>query len=211
MNYRIILHVIILVCICIQSQAQINALTETGDKVHLFNDGTWKYVTEPETVSEEIKMNTQKFERNSKSDFLVKSTKFNVGVWINPKTWSFEKEKPEESAEFSFRKKNGDLYGMMICEKIPIPLESLKEIALSNARDAAPDIKLVKQEYRMVNGKKILMLQMKGTIQGLKFIYYGYYYSNENGTVQLLTYTGEKLMNEYIADAESLLNGLVEL
>lgn len=193
------------------SNAQINALTETGEKVSLFPDGTWKYTQGKEDVISEIKMNGQKFDRNPKSDFLIKSSKFNIGVWINPKQWTFEKEKPEESAEYTFRKKGGDLYAMLIAEKVQIPLESLKDIALENAKDAAPDIKLIKEEYRMVNGKKMLMLEMAGTIQGMRFMYHGYYYSNENGTVQFIAYTGEKLMKENLTEIEMLLNGLVEL
>ena len=195
----------------LNSQAQINALTETGQKVKLFADGTWKYDEPQEATQSEIKMNDQKFDRNPKSDFLVKSSKFNIGVWINAKQWTFEKEKPEESAEYTFRKKGGDLYAMLIAEKVQIPLETLKEIALENARDAAPDIKVTKEEYRMVNGKKMLLLQMAGTIQGMRFMYHGYYYSNENGTVQFIAYTGDKLLKENLNDIEMLLNGLVEL
>jgi len=50
---------------------------------------------------------------------------------------------------------------MMIAEKMEIPLESLKEIVLDNAKEAAPDIKIVKEEYRTVNGIRVLMMQMK--------------------------------------------------
>ena len=39
---------------------------------------------------------------------------------------------------------------------------------------------------------------------------YGYYYSNENGTIQILTYTGEKLFDKYKEDIELFLNGFVE-
>jgi hypothetical protein len=100
---------------------------------------------------------------------------------------------------------------MFITEKIEIPLTELKNIALGNAKAAAPDIKLIKEEYRMVNGIKMLHLQMDGTIQGIKFTYLGYYYSNESGTVQLLTYSSQKLMKENSGLCEELLNGLVEV
>ena len=54
-------------------------------------------------------------------------------------------------------------------------------------------LRLSKSRYRIVNGIEVLMMQMSGTIQGMRFTYYGYYYSNSNGTIQLLTYTGENL------------------
>jgi hypothetical protein len=55
------------------------------------------------------------------------------------------------------------------------------------------------------------MLQMTGTIQGIKFTYFGYYYSNANGTIQFLTYTSDNLFSSYQKDIEEFLNGLVEI
>ena len=100
---------------------------------------------------------------------------------------------------------------MLISEKLEIPLETMKVIALENGQEVAPDLKIVKQEYRNVNGIKVLLLQMDGTMQGIKFSYYGYYYSNETGTVQLITYTAQNLMASYRPFSETLLNGLVKL
>ncbi len=102
------------------------------------------------------------------------------------------------------------LYAMLISEKLTIPIESLKNIVLENAREATPDIKIVHQEYRNVNGIQVLMLQMQGTIQGIQFTYFGYYYSNEQGTIQLLTYTGANMFQEYKNEIEKFLNGLVQ-
>jgi hypothetical protein len=59
-----------------------------------------------------------------------------------------------------------------------------------------------------VNGKKMLMLQLNGSSQGIKFSYCGYYYSNEKGTVQLVVYTAQNLLKEYEGDVEEFLNGL---
>jgi len=90
-------------------------------------------------------------------------------------------------------------------------MESLKEIALENARGVASEVNVIKEEYRNINGIKVIMMKMAATVQGIKFIYEGYYYSNSNGTVQLLTFTSEKLFNQNADNIESLLNGLVEL
>jgi hypothetical protein len=193
------------------SFSQIRGITETGDEVLLFQDGTWTYVNDSSATIEEIKLNETIFEKSSSLTFLVKSTKLNIGIWIDPKVWGFSKNSDVEAAEFQFQKKGEDLYGMLISEKIQIEIESLKEIALINARSAAPDVKVIHEEYRMVNGTKVLMMQMAGTIQGIKFIYYGYYYSNANGTIQFLTYTSNDLLPAYLSDIELFLNGLVEL
>lgn len=195
----------------IYSQAQISGLTESGDEIILYDDGTWTYANDSLLDSKEILLNDKEFIKDKNSSFLIKSSVLNIGIWINPKKWSFTKAKDNEDAEFEFNQKGEDLYGMLISEKIEIPLLSLKGIAFENARSVSPDIKIVREEYRMVNGIKVLLLQMSGSIQGMKITYYGYYYSNANGTIQFLTYTAQNLLSNYMNDIEELLNGFVEL
>jgi len=100
---------------------------------------------------------------------------------------------------------------MLIAEKLEIPIESLRNIALQNAKNAAPDMRIIREEYRNVNGNNVLMMQMQGTVQGIKFTYYGYYYSSANGSVQFLTYTSQNLFEGYEGDMQELLNGFAEL
>ena len=192
-------------------KAQINAVTESGEEVFLYDNGTWKYANEKDDAEAEIKLNDKPFTKDKNSTFVVKSKKANIGIWINPKDWSFTKSASNEDAEFQFQKKGEDLYGMLIAEKLEIPIEALKNIAIQNAKSVATDIKVVSEEYRNVNGIKVLMMQMAGTIQGMKIVYCGYYYSNDTGTIQLLTYTGESLLKNYHNDIETFLNGLVKL
>ena len=193
------------------SVAQINAITSTGEEVVLYDDGTWKYLNDSLDKIEEIPVNSALFLKSEEATFLVRSKRTNVGIWINPKHWSFKKGEEGEPAEFQFQRKGDDLYGMLIAEKISIPIESLKGIAINNARSVAPDIRVIREEYRTVNGLELLMMQMAGTIQGTKFIYHGYYYFSPSGTVQLLTYTGENLFQQYEERIEDFLNGFVEV
>ncbi len=203
---------IALVClltVAVLGQAQISALTESGDKVILYDDGTWEYADQRNEELKEITENPAKFTKGKNSGFLVKSKKMKVGVWLDSKKWRFEKAESTEPAEFQFNLKNEDLYGMLITEKIEIPLERLQSIAIQNAREAASDIKVLNEEYRTVNGTKVLMMQMSGTIQGIQFTYYGYYYSNKEGSVQFITYTSKSLFEDYKNEIEELLNGFV--
>lgn len=191
--------------------AQIKAVTETGDEVILHEDGTWKYINDSIIENSVIPVNDKEFLKGKKSTFLVKSKKLNVGIWINPQSWNFTKGTDKDAFEFQFQKKGDDLYAILVSEKMQIPIETLKGIAIENAKRAAPDIKVIKEEYRKVNGIQVLMMQMSGTMHGMRFTYYGYYYSNSNGTIQLLTYTGENLFNNYLNDIEEFLNGFVEI
>ena len=86
-------------------------------------------------------------------------------------------------------------------------LEALRTIALDNGKEAAPDIKVVKEDRRVVNGKEILFMQLEGTITGIPFTYLGYYYAGPAGTIQTLTMTGQNLLDEYRGDMMEFLNG----
>jgi len=191
--------------------SQINGVTEFGDQVVLYDDGTWVYINQDITLDEEIKTNPNEFTKSDAAKFLLKSNIVNIGVWLNAKEWKFSKAINNEDGEYELVLKNEDLYGTIITEKIEIPLKSLREIALSNARDVAPDTNIENQEYRKVNGIEVLMLEMSGTLSGINFGYKGYYYSNESGTVQMILYSAKNLMKSYDAKIETLLNGLVEV
>jgi hypothetical protein len=195
----------------LNAEAQKKAVTDNGDEVVLYDDGTWKSVNADSSSQQNIPVNLASFTKSKNTAFLLKSTKCNIGVWVDAKKWQFKKGIRNEDAEFEFASKGNDLYGMMISEKIEIPIESLKEIALENAKKVASDVYIVKQEYRTVNGKKMLLMQMNGTLRGVKFAYYGYYYSNPGGTVQLVSYTSQNLLKDRLADAEEFLNGIVTL
>lgn len=129
-------------------------------------------------------------------------------AWLSfdPKKW--KETKSEETGKRGFQHLNGDGYAMVIIERIQIPTDQLREIALSNMREAASDVKVVEEQRRRVNGTDLLLLRMEVHIKGIPFTYLGYYYGGLEGTIQVITYTGQNLFDEYRKDFESFLNGL---
>lgn len=191
------------------SFAQIKAVTSDGNEVVLNADGTWKYLDTKVQNENSIDTNKLVFTKSASSSFVVKSTKLNCGIYIDPKKWIFKKSTSNEDAEFEFALKGKDAFGMLITEKTEIPLESFAEIALENAKSVAPDTKIVKQEYRKVNNQMVLLVQMNGSTKGIKFTYYGYYFSSPAGSVQLIAYTATNLFNANKNEIEQFLNGFV--
>ncbi len=207
MQKLIFISALLLTRIC---TAQISAVTSKGEEVVLYDNGTWKYVASYDSTTREIETNNTKYTKGASATFEVKSTVLpNLSVFINPKVWGFEKSTDGHAREYTFQLKTNDAYGMLLTERIGIPLESLKNLALKNAKKEAPDIKLIREEYRFVNGVKVLFMQLNGTIQGIKFSYYGYYYSSRTSSVQFLTYTAQNLLKEYQPYFDELLSGLV--
>jgi len=188
---------------------QTKAVTDKGEEVILYDNGTWKSLEKK--TGWETRLDTLKFTKPASSKFLVKSSVVDNGIWLDPKVWQFKKGKEGDAMEYKFTLTGQDAYAMFISERTQIPLNTLEEVALKNAVDAAPDAKLIKQEVRNINGLTVYLLQMEGTISGINFVYYGYYYSDENGTVQFVTYTAKNLLKKYLPEMESLLNGFVKL
>ncbi len=191
------------------SYAQTKAVTENGDEVILYDNKTWDYSDKNTKQEKEIKTNNETFNKSKDATFYLKSKNLpEVGIHLNTKKWKFEKSKSEEASEYEFELKDKDAYAMIITERIEVPLETLKGIALDNARAIAPDMKIIFQEYRIVNDKKVFCMQMNGTVKGIKVAYLGYYYSYENGSLQFLSYTSQSLYKEFKDELETLLNGL---
>jgi hypothetical protein len=187
-------------------QAQRYATTDEGLRVQLNDDGTW--VLLEKDTSTAITVNPKAFTKPSTAIAVKKSVENNTSLNYNPVKWKSSKDKNNEDAEFEFDHVKGNAYAMMITEKIEIPLESLKNIFFENLLENAPDAKINNAEYRTVNGLKLLHMEVSGTMQGIKFVYFGYFFSNEKGTTQLVCYTAKSLLNEYKTDFEDILNGL---
>ena len=197
---------LLLLSFCFSLQAQIYGTTDDGLRVQLNENGTWKYLERDTSAA--IAVNPKAFLKPTNAIAVKKSTQNSMSINYNPVKWKVLKNKNNEDAEFEFEHVKGNSYAMVINEKIEIPLENLKKISYDNVIENAPDSKIDKAEYRTVNGLKVLHLEMSGTMEGIKFVYYGYYFSNEKGTTQMVCYTAKSLLKEYQVDFEDFLNGL---
>lgn len=187
--------------------AKTKAITDKGEEVILYDNGTWKSTEIKQGY--DTRLDTLVVNRKSSAGFLVKSTRNTSGVFIDPKQWSLMKKAPDASSqqEYSFNLKEGDAYAMMITEQIEMPLNSLAEIALENMKEVAPDGRISRDEIRKVNGAIVKCLQMEGSVKGIEFIFLGYYFTAENCTTQLVSYTSKSLFPKYKKDMEDLING----
>ena len=192
----------------IKSYSQTKAITEFGDNVILFDNGAWEYKNEGLKSTAVTKTNPKSFYKSYSSSFLLKSKITNIGIWLNNQDWEFKQATVNTDAEYEFEFKHGDLYAMAIVEEVEIPLESLSKIAFESLLEAAPNAEIISKEYRNVNGLEVLFMRMNGTMEGINFSYFGYYYSNKSGTIQLITYSSINLVDKYKNQCEKFLNGI---
>jgi hypothetical protein len=182
----------------------IRATTDDGRKVLLKEDGSWKFHDASKLSRSKTSALYQKPEEST-ALFKAKGDKFML--WFDPVKW--HQKKRADTDKTTFVHKDGDVYAMVLAERFGMTLEALKDIAVKNAQNASPDVKVTYEKNRIVNGKTILCMKMEGTIEGVQFIYYGYYYADKAGIVQLITYTSQNLFPEYESEMTKFLNGLV--
>lgn len=136
---------------------------------------------------------------NTKLDF--------VKVKYNEDKWKV-KQNADDANRYEFNNSSGDGYGLLIVERIGMDIKTLRKIAITNAKNAAPNTRVTKEEFKTVNDVKMLCLDMEGTLSGIDFYYHGYYWSNNDGTVQFITYSSKNLFHEFESDFNELLEGL---
>ena len=125
---------------------------------------------------------------------------------FDPSKW--KQTKSETGGKLNFQHISGDGYAMIIAERIAIPAEQFRDLAIANMHEVAPDGRVVEETRRKVNGADVRVMRLEGTAKGIAFTFLGYYYSGPAGSVQVVTYTGTALFDEYRADFEEFLNGL---
>lgn len=185
--------------------AQERVTTASGRVVLLYPDGTWKYAPEPGKAGAAGQERTRSREATARLDL----ARGKASLFYDPRKWQESHEKDDEPGRFRLVHADGDGYAIIIAERLQMSLDGLRQLAVNNARNAAADIQIVSQETRRVNGHDIMALQLQGTIQGIQFVYFGYYYAGPEGTFQLLTYTAGNLFDEYKGEFERLLDGFV--
>ena len=182
----------------------INATTEDGRAVILKKDGTWQF-SKKQVVAATGEGGTYRKPKDSSAVYTTKNGK--ISIWFDQSKWT--QRKTDNPAKTMFEHKDGDINVMVIAERIEMERDAFRQMAINNAQAAAPDIRVTYEGTRAVNGKAVLCMKMEGTIQSVHFVYYGYYYSGKEGTVQLIAFTSSNLFNDYLGDMSDFLNGLV--
>jgi hypothetical protein len=96
----------------------------------------------------------------------------------------------------------------IIAEKAEIALDKMFGIALANARKVDPSASEVRRGWRLVNGAKVSFLEFDATLNNLKVRYYGHYYSDDEGTIQILGWCLRDVIESYRDKIEGVVSGL---
>jgi len=209
MKTRII--ILALLCGCFFAQAQTKATTENGKKVILYKNKTWLYQSELDALAKGIKTNSKKYTKSQSASYLLKSKILNVGVWVNPEKWEFGKHYLSNEFEYRFKLKGTLVSGFLVTDKTFYPLAVWRKKGIENTKKIIPEYKVIKEEYRQVNGIKVLCMIIQGSWKGMKQTFFNYYFTNAQGSVEFNLYTSSDEFEQYKKACEELLNGLTEI
>src|SRR4051812_27330727 len=106
----------------IAQAADIRAKTADGREVVLKDDGTWTFVT-----ATEAEKDASSSVKDKDATLTYEGKHKTFALYSKPGTWVKAEKPSNPSAEVMFIHTDGDIYAMVIAERISIPLEALKQ------------------------------------------------------------------------------------
>ena len=128
-----------------------------------------------------------------------------ISLDIDSSHWKMQET--AEAGVSQFVHDSNAAYVRLIAERVEIPLEKMAEIALDNVRKVDPKVRETQRGWRTVNGKRMLYLEFEATVDNLPISYYGHYYSDSSGTVQIIGWTHRTVIDAYRDDIERFVSG----
>jgi hypothetical protein len=145
--------------------------------------------------------------KDEKAALQYQGKKTPFALWLVPETWRQSEKMENPAAEVEFMHKDGEAGAKVIALRIQMPISILKKAVLENLMKVDKDATIIREEARLVNGTEVLCLTINAKIKGVPFTYHGYYYSGEQGSIQVLTWTGQNLFQELQPELDRFLNG----
>jgi hypothetical protein len=181
--------------------AQTRATTEDGKSIIVYPNGTWRHAAGTPQPKDLV------YAKPDTARQAYDARRGGFQVWYDSDKWKPGKP-AKQDIETLFNHVSGELWAMVISERIPVPLATLRDAAVANAQDADPNVKVALEERRRVNGLDVIVLQLEGVVQGIPFTYHGYFYSTTSGTIQVIAFTPQSMFSEYRDEITRFLNGL---
>ena len=199
------------------------AITQSGDTIFVFNDGTWSYDREAK-VAETSPPSTLEFAYQEVSidstfrvlelpevlDKVINKGEDFYSLQYDSKSW--QRVPPASinpAATYTFSDESQNIFAMVIAEAVEIGTENVYKFALQNAEEnIGSSPKVINAGWVKVNGREMINAQYNIDMNGLKFTFNSLFYSSELGTIQFMTWTFTNLFEEKKSVLDGILAGL---
>lgn len=194
------------------------AITMDGRRIILYDNGTFRYeiseqkqshgtAVSSDTVQSLFPSAVREAVQSSpynKKEYSSTRTKFSV--WYNPKKWKLvlNNQNPLEEASWHM----ADTYCNLITDRVEFDYETwIQRIKLSY-KELDPQAKLVKEEWRTVNGNPLYHMVWAINFNRMKVTLYGYYLIGKGEIAQLVVQTPTSVAMDTQEEIYRLLSGL---
>lgn len=128
-------------------------------------------------------------------------------LWLDPKEWTWVEGGSENVQTFLYLK--GQAQARWIAKAEGGSVEALLNSTLERIRNIDHEARPVFSEMRMVNGTKVMCVQIRAHQQDAEVIYFGYLFADDERSHQLYTVSTGWTLSENYAEFNKLLDGLV--
>lgn len=199
--------------------AQVRAITEDGDSIYVYDNGTWSYELKVESEGnpyEQLLDIDVQFDSSTTQFFMPENAKQKITSKFDFFDFYYDSNDWERvpsgtinaEAEIAFKHKGTDIYSTIITEEIELGVEMTYKVAIMNAEEGSGNpVKVLKKEIRNVNGVQMLHTVFEANFDGFEATFVNNYYSGEFGTVQILSWTSTNIVKKYKQDMLDLING----
>jgi len=198
----------LLISYCDYLSAQIIVSSENGAMVRLAPDGSW----------EEVKL--QEPDRGKVRLFMIPANATNIiegynkrfSIRYNEEKW-YAYRSTEVLADgrnamvLQFAHRDGDAIGVVTADSVTLSPKHVIYRSLQEIRQKSTAFNVAYGEVFNVNNHIIYMVIIQVTQKGIPITYYNYYYSDEVGSYELLTYCNQNAFDTFEDDFKDLLNG----
>ena len=95
----------------------------------------------------------------------------------------------------------------LIEEVSQIPIDSIPDIALMNAREVGTDMTEIRRGERNINGNRFTFIEFSGSVSGFDVTYLGLFYSDASGTLQIVGWSTSNIFEDTRGKVERFASG----
>ena len=95
----------------------------------------------------------------------------------------------------------------LIEEVSQIPIDSIPDIALMNAREVGTDVTEIRRGERNINGNRFTFIEYSGSVNGFDVTYLGLFYSDASGTLQIVGWSTSNIFEDTRGKVERFASG----
>jgi len=113
-----------------------------------------------------------------------------------------------EPNSFQLTNSTGEFIVKVVTSRLQVSLDKIPDLELASTLKTDPKARIIDRRFEKVNGVRMGSFQMLATVSGVEFWYYTRYYSDANGTIEVIGHAASDLIQQVGPVFDKVLDGL---